>query len=131
MNLFVERLIYALRWSGISQQDLADRCGMPKAMISQYRHGRSGAKYENAKKMADVLGVSVEWLMGGNVPMLESEAKDEEQMLNNYRRLNPLGKEKADEYIQFYNRKKITHRQTLILRIRLSYCYVLQKPILL
>ncbi len=33
--------------------------------------------------------------------------------------------------IQFYNSKKITHRQTLILRIRLFYCYVLQNPILL
>lgn len=97
---FEERLTLALKYSGLNQRELADRCGMPKAMISQYKHGRAAAKFVNAKLMADAMGVSVEWLMGGHGPMLPQDIDREKEFLDNYRLLNKTGKEKAEEYVR-------------------------------
>lgn len=61
------RLKEALAEANISQQELADKSGLPKASISQYINGHYVPSNESAGKMAEVLKVNPAWLMGFNV----------------------------------------------------------------
>ena len=49
---------------GLSQQSLAERCGMAGSTISIYEHGRRDAKPGHAERLASELGVSVLELYG-------------------------------------------------------------------
>ena len=59
-----KRLDMALVENVMTQQKLSDLSGVSKASISQYMHGRNIPNSESASKMARVLGVRPEWLMG-------------------------------------------------------------------
>ena len=58
------RIQLALKRAGLSQKELVDKTGINKASICQYCNGRNIPLKENAKKIADVLGVDYLWLMG-------------------------------------------------------------------
>jgi transcriptional regulator with XRE-family HTH domain len=58
------RIQLALKRAGLSQKELVAKTGINKASVSQYCTGRNIPLKENAKKIADVLGVDYLWLMG-------------------------------------------------------------------
>ncbi len=51
---------------GVSQTDLAEGIGVSKSLVSQYLSDQKHPSAEIAKKIADFLGVSLDWLMGGD-----------------------------------------------------------------
>lgn len=65
------RIKEALERKGYSQQDLADLSGINKSSISHYVNGTHAPGNISAYKMAKVLGVSPEWLMGFDEDMLK------------------------------------------------------------
>jgi transcriptional regulator with XRE-family HTH domain len=92
------RLIEALRIRNMTQAELSKRTNLPSSMINQYCQGRNKPKYENVKMIAAVLKVSIDWLMGENVPMEPNEL--EKKLLNLFRMLNDFGKSKLFEYLE-------------------------------
>ncbi|MCB9796687.1 MAG: helix-turn-helix transcriptional regulator [Alphaproteobacteria bacterium] len=62
-----ERLGERLRWlrgeRGLSQGELAQRCGVQVAEVSKWERGRRGPSLEGLVKLADGLGVSLPELM--------------------------------------------------------------------
>lgn len=50
---------------GISQNDLADMIGVKRAVISKYETGTISPTIEQLNKIAEALGVDVNWLMHG------------------------------------------------------------------
>ncbi len=71
--LLIGRNIRRLRiQKGISAKDLAERIGMKKSTVSNYENARSVPRPETLKKIADVLGVSVERLRGLHTRTLRS-----------------------------------------------------------
>lgn len=57
--------------------DLAEKSGLPKAQISQYRSEKYEPMQDALYKLAKALSVNVEWLMGHDVPM-EADRKQPE-----------------------------------------------------
>jgi len=90
-----KRLEKALNIREMNAQTLADRSGVAKASISQYRHGRNIPNAHSARAMAAVLGVNPEWLMGFGDDNIEKYIVDaklsdyEERIIDAYRQASP------------------------------------------
>jgi transcriptional regulator with XRE-family HTH domain len=50
-----------------SQTDLADKSGVSRVMIGKYERGEAVPSIEAAKKVADALGVSMDYLVGEGI----------------------------------------------------------------
>ena len=62
---YVNNRIKALRIrAGLDQQSLAEYCGTSKATISNIENGIAEPRISVVKILANVLGVSIEYLMG-------------------------------------------------------------------
>lgn len=108
MNCFAEKLQKALDCSGKTQQQLADSLGLHAGTISNYLKGKYSPKNpERVIAIAKFLGVEPSWLAGCEI--YESDTKDpennkqlthqEEEFLAKYKKLNALGRSRADEYV--------------------------------
>lgn len=64
MAEFKDRLEEALKMRDIKPAELARMTGIGEGAISQYRKGAYKATQRNLERMAQVLGVSIPWLMG-------------------------------------------------------------------
>lgn len=61
------RINEALAESGLTAQELANKTGLNKASISQYRNGTHKPSNKTATLIGDVLDVNPLWLMGFDV----------------------------------------------------------------
>lgn len=60
-----ERIKYARELKGLTQSELADRCGYPnKTSISRIEHSGDGVTTKQIRRIAPVLDVSISYLMG-------------------------------------------------------------------
>jgi transcriptional regulator with XRE-family HTH domain len=62
-----ERISYLRKKKGMSQSELARQCQMPQSTLHSYESGTRSAdsmQIATAKRMAEVLGVSVDYLCG-------------------------------------------------------------------
>lgn len=73
---FSQRLRAGLERSGMTQAELSVRSGISKSSISRYVKGDWEGKQEAVYSIAQVLKVSVPWLMGYDVPMADPEAEN-------------------------------------------------------
>jgi transcriptional regulator with XRE-family HTH domain len=60
-----ERLSAARLNAGLSQTELGSLCGTPQSHISGMERGKRAPSIEMAKALAQALGVTVHWLIGG------------------------------------------------------------------
>lgn len=77
-DTFQHRFIEAMNIRGLRQVDVAERSGLDKAQISQYKNGKYEPMQDALYKLAQALNVNVAWLMGHDVPM-ETNRKELEQ----------------------------------------------------
>lgn len=74
---FPELLRKAREDKQLSQTDLADRTGLQPSAVSHFETGKRAPSFENLKRLADALAVSVDYLLGrteeprGSGPMVE------------------------------------------------------------
>jgi transcriptional regulator with XRE-family HTH domain len=61
---FSERLRGAREARGMSQSDLASKTGLQPAAISHFETGQRSPSFENLRKLADALSLSVDYLLG-------------------------------------------------------------------
>ena len=64
MRTFGERMQYARRLRGMSQAELARQLGMARQQVYSYEKDRFDPSLEIAKRIADVLNVSLDVLTG-------------------------------------------------------------------
>lgn len=69
MDTFQNRLNQAMEIRGMRQVDLAEKSGLLKAQISQYKSGKYEPMQDALYKLAKALSVNVAWLMGHDAPM--------------------------------------------------------------
>lgn len=65
------RINEALAESGLTAQELANRAGLNKASISQYRNGTHKPSNKTSALIGEVLNVNPLWLMGFDVEKKE------------------------------------------------------------
>lgn len=49
---------------GLSQAELADKAGMQPSAISHFEAGRRSPSFDNLKRLADALSVTIDFLLG-------------------------------------------------------------------
>lgn len=85
MNLN-EKIIYARKKKGMSQLDLADQLQVSRQAISKWETGEANPEITNLKSLANVLEVSVDWLLGDEEPVENQpvETKKSSHFLERY-----------------------------------------------
>lgn len=94
MAYFKERLEEALAKAGLNKAELAKKSGLNRGMITQWVQGKAMPKIENVRKLAEVLGCDPNWLRGEDIDSGETK------LVMDYRKLNDIGKDKANEYVE-------------------------------
>ncbi len=61
---FQDRLRKARQDKGLSQSELAERAGFQPSAISHFETGTRAPSFDNLRKLADALGVSIDYLLG-------------------------------------------------------------------
>lgn len=61
--LFPERLRIARKAANMTQRDLSDLMGVGRSNIAEYENGKYGPSSQRLSKLAQVLGVSMDWLL--------------------------------------------------------------------
>ena len=88
----------------INQQKLAIALNVTQAAISKYELGLSEPDISMLKNIADYFHVSVDYLIGfSDSPISRTRSdipEDELKLINNYRRLTSIQKEKLKAYMQ-------------------------------
>lgn len=75
MDIRTKRLKIAFENSGLTQTEVCDRAGINKGAFSSYLAGRYFPKQKSLEKLASVLDVSIQYLMGiDNAPVYEAAA---------------------------------------------------------
>ena len=69
------RLRMARAYAKQRQSDLARASGIGSATIQRAESGQREPRIETLRKLADALGVRVEWLLTGEGPMQDEEGK--------------------------------------------------------
>ena len=69
MASFADRLCEALEKRDMKAADLARLTHTPESVISQYKKGMYKPKQRRTEEIAKALDVSIEWLVGADVPM--------------------------------------------------------------
>lgn len=96
----------------ILQKDVAKELNIKNTTYSNWEVGVSEPDIQSLKKLADFFGVSIDYLVGreaedGVVIVSGNElSKDESALIDKLRRLDPLNKELAYQYVDF-----LTERQ--------------------
>lgn len=82
--------------AGLNQKELAAKVGLSEASVSKYEHGKvEDATHNMLNKFADVLGVSIAWLLGLEEKPKESASllsTEEKRLVDGFRSLNSEGK---------------------------------------
>ncbi len=60
-----ERLVLVAKQKGISQKELAKNLGVSASTVSDWANGKTEPKGPNLIKAAEIIGVSVDYLAGG------------------------------------------------------------------
>ncbi len=85
-NIFLgERITNARLAKGITQEKLAELCGVKKSMLVKWETDQSSPRINRLNQMAGILGVSVVWLLAGDETLLDVETPslNETMMLEN------------------------------------------------
>ena len=92
----MNRIREARRQAGIKQIDLCARLGISQGALSGWENGKYEPGRSGWLSLSEALGVSVDYLMGGAIPVPVSApglSADEMRLLTAYRELNQQGKE--------------------------------------
>lgn len=65
MDTISDRIRSARKEAGLTIHKLAEQLAVTPSAVAQYESGRSGLRIETAMKMAEALGVSLQWLVSG------------------------------------------------------------------
>lgn len=96
MGIFQKRFIQANEQSELRWIDIANRSGLDKASISQYKNGVHTPEPDALYRLAVALNVSMEWLTGVDTPTV---SVDDSELLNHYHQLNDLGKQELTQFL--------------------------------
>lgn len=72
-NAFCDRLAEQLKKRGLTQKELSIRAGVTEAAVSHYLKGDRMPRASVLARIAEVLGITTDYLVGGDAQDAESE----------------------------------------------------------
>ena len=102
MNTIAERIKFAMNVRNVKQVEMVQRTGITKGAFSSYLSGNYNPKKDKLELIADALDININWLMGENVPMENSNATDNQTTgYVFYKEMEYLLNDKDTAYIGF------------------------------
>ena len=97
-NLFRIRLVDTRKKRDLNQEELADRAGLPSTAISHFESGKRRPSFDNLRKLADALKVSIDYLMGRTDEPTGAFAGDAE-IFRDYENMTEADRELARDFM--------------------------------
>ena len=100
----IERILATAEQKNIRQADIAKAIGKGTAQITNWKNRNSDPPIELLPKIADLLNVSIEWLITGSETTSNSTSdlpEDEQLLLQHYNQCNQEGKNRIMEHAEF------------------------------
>ena len=94
MATFASRLCEALVIRDMTAAELSRALGINEGTVSQYKSGAYEPKQKRTQAIAKILNVSIDWLMGADVPMDDGETNNSSKN-NKYIKIPVLGTVRA------------------------------------
>lgn len=94
----IDRIENIMEEKKIKQSDLVKKLEVGKTTINSWFSKKSDPKAEYIMKIAELLEVSVEYLLTGEEPKQEHYTKEEQKLTWIYRTTNQTGKQRIMEY---------------------------------
>lgn len=89
---FQDRLRKARQDRSLSQSELAERAGFQPSAISHFETGTRAPSFDNLRKLADALGVSIDYLLGRQ-PESTAAGPIAEQLYRDFKKLSSSDQE--------------------------------------
>jgi transcriptional regulator with XRE-family HTH domain len=104
METYGDRLKQARIEKGLSRPQLAKLCGISVKTIQNYEPGfKQPNRIDTSQKFAEVLGVTVDYLINGNTDNDDLTEEDKSEILSHASALFAGGKLSEDEQLAFIN----------------------------
>lgn len=102
MDDVVSRILSAAKEKGIDQKTLAQRAGIRQQSITDWKKGLTTSYTKYLPELAEVLGVSVDYLLTGDekTPAAVSGSEREEEFMELFRRLPPEAQARELAYLR-------------------------------
>jgi transcriptional regulator with XRE-family HTH domain len=97
--LFAQRLLQARKKRKMSQEELAKMLGVHSPIVGRYERGEVKPSIEVAAKIAEALGVSLDYLTGSTEEELDKAAINRLQQIA---KLSPKEKELVFEFLDVF-----------------------------
>jgi len=91
-KIFSERLRMARKSKRLSQTDLAKRADFLPSAVSHFENGRRSPSFDNLRKLADALEVTVDYLLG-RAQEPKSRGLIAEQLFRDFELMSPADQE--------------------------------------
>lgn len=91
-EIFAERLRQAREMRGLSQSELAEKAGLQTSAVSHFEVGRRAPSFDNLKRLAEALQVSIDFL-SGRVADPAGVGKQAEQFFRDFSKLSSQDQE--------------------------------------
>ena len=89
----LERIKETMKKLGIKDNEIENHLGIPKGTFSNWKRGKSRSYYEHIDKIADRLGVSIDYLIRGSEKEPDLLTSQESGLLEGFRRLSDEAKD--------------------------------------
>lgn len=97
MNQLGERIKKARKDLGMSQTELAKKVGLSYAQIGRYETKNTQPQTEVLKNIAEVLEVSIDYLMNGSKEEQATNKLSDKELINQFKAVEQMNEE--DQYI--------------------------------
>lgn len=109
MEYFIERLEKRLKFRNVSKSELAEKIGIRRPTISEWKKNGSIPAADICLKIAEYLGTTVEYLVTGKEKESGSAAltAEEEEVLNVWEDLNDFQKNTIKTLLESYKKENM------------------------
>ncbi|MCF6323871.1 MAG: helix-turn-helix domain-containing protein [Gammaproteobacteria bacterium] len=97
-SLFKLRLLQTRKMRKLNQDELANKAGLPSTAISHFESGARKPSFDNLRKLADALEVSIDYLMG-RVDSISGDRSMEAEIFRDYENLTDDDRELARDFM--------------------------------
>lgn len=100
-TIFQQRLVETRKLRRMNQEALAKAANLASTAISHFESGNRKPSFDNLRKLADALGVTLDYLMGRSDDLQNSAPKDLEDaaMFRDYGNLSQADREFARKFM--------------------------------
>ena len=107
MNKIVERIETQRKKLGLTQKEVCQKCNIVDTTYSSWKNRNRIPSIEEASRIAETLGVTLEWLATGLEKIKPGTvlSKDEQQLLDYYHAANQDGQSRIREQAKLLSRE--------------------------